>query len=161
MYSWYIVPFIIIKCHLCLLLLFYFEIHFVIYKYCCTHFSLDVICFQYHFPHFHFESIFALATEMCLLKTAYGWVVYFDTICYSVTFNWWVQSIYISGYYSHIRAPSSHSVFCFLLALCLYCFFSLACFSVILVWWYFMIFFPSFPLWFMCLSSRFLFCGYH
>ena len=58
---------IFFSCYFC-----YLEIFFVIYKHGYTCFSVDVICLENHFPPFHFESAFAFAAWMCLLKTSYG-----------------------------------------------------------------------------------------
>ena len=49
-----------------------------------TCFSVDVICLENHFPHFHSECVFAFAAYMYLLKEAYGWVLFLmqsTTIC--------------------------------------------------------------------------------
>lgn len=55
----------------------------------------------------------------------------------------------------------NHCIFCFLVALCLHCFFSLVFLSPILTWWYSMIFVHFLFFYIKNLSNRFLFCGYH
>ena len=141
--------------------LFYPEVHFIRNKYGYTHFSLDAIFLEYCFPPFHFESIFVFTADICLLKAAYGWVSFFDPICYSAPFYWWVQSIYIYDEYWNMRSSYSRFIFCFLVAQCFHCFLVLV-FLFSLFW----LFFCVFSLWFFLFyviyfSSESLVCDYH
>ena len=138
---WYIVTFIIIK-YPSLSLVTFLEIYFVRYTYGCPWYSVDAICLENVFPPFHFESVFVFTAKMCLLKAAYGRVLFFDPICYFVLNYWWTQFIFIVGNYWCMRVSYSYFTFCFLVAVCLHWFFSFVFLSVVLVWWY-CILFPS------------------
>lgn len=103
-----------------------------------------------HFSSFTIESILVIVADMCLLKAAYGWVLCFDAICYSVPFYWWVQFIYIRVIFD-VLGFYSYFIFCFLIALCLHNIFCLVFLSVVLVdgilW-----FFPSVYSFILCVS---------
>ena len=59
-----------------------------VHKYGYTHFSLDAICLECQLLPLHYEPLFDSVAEMDLLKATYSWVLFFNTSCYSVFFDW-------------------------------------------------------------------------
>ena len=68
---------------------------FVLYEFGYPHFLLVAIHLEYHLSLLHFESIFVFRTEMSLLENVGRWVLFFNLSSHSVSFDWWIQSIYI------------------------------------------------------------------
>ena len=68
---------------------------FVLHEFGYAHFLLVAIHLEYHLSLLHFESIFVFRTEMSLLENVGRWVLFFNLSSHSVSFDWWIQSIYI------------------------------------------------------------------
>jgi hypothetical protein len=55
------------------------------------------ICLENFFPAFDFKPVFIYLFfgETNLLPATYGWVLFFNLICYSMSFDWGIEAIYI------------------------------------------------------------------
>ena len=74
--------------------LFWLAVCFVRYKYGHMAF-FDYTDLGYHLPLFHLELMFVF--KFNVVKAACSWVLFFNMSSHSVSFDWWILSIYIYG----------------------------------------------------------------
>ena len=73
---------------LCLLYILCFKVYFVWNSDCHSGFLLVSICMTYLFLSFYFQLVCVSRSEVCLLYTAYIWVLFLYSFGQSASFGW-------------------------------------------------------------------------
>lgn len=145
MFSWWIVPYIIIKCSsLSFITFFYLKIYFVCYKYCHTTFLL--VPFAWNIIFHPFALSLYLSLKMRWISCRYYvvgscFLSHFTTLCLLISeFSWFTFRVVIDIW----GLTTFIFFFCFLIVLCCHSFFSLVILFTILIWPFRIIFFLCF-----------------